>query len=63
VGEWHTHPEHRPRPSMIDEGEWRKLIRSSKRELLFIILGISGIWVGISARGRPEVEPLIPLTE
>lgn len=48
---------------MIDEGEWRKLIRSSKRELLFIILGISGIWVGISARGRPEVEPLIPLID
>lgn len=58
VGEWHTHPEYRPRPSGIDEAEWAKLIRANKRELLFIIVGISDIWVGMSVRGRVAVEPL-----
>lgn len=49
LGEWHTHPEHQPRPSTIDTDEWAKLLlRSNKRQLLFLILGISGTWVGIS---------------
>lgn len=61
VGEWHTHPEHRPRPSMVDVDEWKKLVRSSKRELVFVIVGISGLWVGMSTPGRSDVQPLRPL--
>jgi len=60
VGEWHTHPENRPRPSGIDRREWEELIRVNKRELLFIIVGISDIWVGMSSQGRLAVEPLAP---
>lgn len=60
LGEWHTHPEHRPRPSMIDEAEWAKLIRGGKRELLFIIVGISGMWIGMSEQGQPDVQRLCP---
>jgi hypothetical protein len=48
---------------MIDVAEWAKLIRDSKRELLFIIVGISGVWIGMSMRGRPEVEPLLALED
>lgn len=58
VGEWHTHPEHQPRPSMIDEAEWAKLIRRGKRDLLFIIVGISGMWIGMFEPGQPNVKPL-----
>lgn len=57
VGEWHTHPEHRPRPSTIDRTEWEKLLRASNRELLFMIVGISEMWVGIS-KNRSEVACL-----
>jgi len=52
VGEWHTHPEHSPRPSVIDRAEWAELVRASKRELLFVILGISDFWIGISDQDR-----------
>jgi integrative and conjugative element protein (TIGR02256 family) len=59
LGEWHTHPEHRPRPSAIDLAEWAKLGRASKGELLFLILGISDSWVGISGHGRVRrIQPM-----
>lgn len=51
VGEWHTHPEQNPSPSPIDRAEWAKLMRRSKGELVFMILGISGLWPGLSSRG------------
>jgi integrative and conjugative element protein (TIGR02256 family) len=51
LGEWHTHPERDPSPSLIDRGEWTKLVRSNKRELVFLILGISGVWIGLSNSG------------
>ena len=51
VGEWHTHPEPDPSPSPIDRAEWVKLMRSRNSELVFMILGISGEWVGLSNRG------------
>lgn len=51
VGEWHTHPEHNPSPSHIDRAEWAKLIRSHRRDLVFMILGISGVWLGLSSHG------------
>ena len=51
VGEWHTHPEHNPSPSPIDRAEWAKLMRSRRRDLVFMILGISGVWLGLSSRG------------
>jgi integrative and conjugative element protein (TIGR02256 family) len=51
VGEWHTHPERNPSPSRIDRAEWAKLMRSRRSELVFMILGISGVWLGLSNRG------------
>ena len=59
VGEWHTHPVQNPSPSSIDVAEWAKILRTRKTELVFIIIGISGIWAGISVSnvviGLPEV--------
>jgi integrative and conjugative element protein (TIGR02256 family) len=57
VGEWHTHPEHAPVPSPIDRVEWAKLMRSSRSELVFMILGISGLWLGLSNRGAVKQLP------
>lgn len=51
VGEWHTHPERNPSPSPIDQMEWAKLMRTRNSDLVFMILGISGVWLGVSHRG------------
>jgi integrative and conjugative element protein (TIGR02256 family) len=48
LGEWHTHPESLPRPSGIDRSEWSRLTRLRTNELLFLILGMDGIWLGIA---------------
>lgn len=41
IGEWHTHPQDVPSPSLIDLAEWRKLAkeRADKRPLLAVIVG------------------------
>lgn len=41
LGEWHTHPEDSPRPSSIDQNEWRRLAttREDGSALLAIIVG------------------------
>jgi integrative and conjugative element protein (TIGR02256 family) len=49
VGEWHTHPERDPVPSMIDRTEWAKLLRSNRSHLVFMILGTTGLWLGLSS--------------
>ncbi len=45
LGEWHTHPEDRPRPSSIDKREWRRLAatREDGRPLLAVIVGRDGL--------------------
>lgn len=44
LGEWHTHPEVTPSPSMKDLTTWIKNIHGSD-EMLLIIVGIEHIWV------------------
>lgn len=51
LGEWHTHPQIKPMPSMQDEKNWRYLLKNSVTEtkfLIFIIIGIEylEIWIG-----------------
>jgi len=57
VGEWHTHPEHDPSPSPVDRAEWAKLMRSNRSDFVFMILGISGLWLGLSNRGVVKQLP------
>ena len=50
VGEWHTHPQLSPSPSIIDIGEWKRIsaLRAGE-QMLFLILGIErDDWLGIS---------------
>ena len=51
VGDWHTHPKRNPSPSPIDRMEWLKLARLRKTDIVFLILGISGVWMGVSQHG------------
>ncbi|MDR7017067.1 Mov34/MPN/PAD-1 family protein [Acinetobacter sp. 3657] len=45
LGEWHTHPENIPSPSMVDYNSWKKYLSSSD-PLILIIVGRTKWWVG-----------------
>lgn len=39
LGEWHTHPENSPMPSLVDKLSWRTLFKQLHQPLIHIILG------------------------
>lgn len=41
IGEWHTHPERSPRPSGLDQTNWRSLLSQAGHRLVFVIIGTS----------------------
>lgn len=45
LGEWHTHPEDVPSPSMTDYSSWNKYLHSPD-PLILIIVGRTKWWVG-----------------
>lgn len=49
LGEWHSHPEVRPKPSHIDVSEWRKICRREPAAaMVFMIVGMDGsFWLGV----------------
>jgi integrative and conjugative element protein (TIGR02256 family) len=51
-GEWHTHPEDRPRPSGLDLREWRKISKRRGEPMVFMIVSITEEWVGIGIRDQ-----------
>lgn len=55
LGEWHTHPEAYPSPSMIDLMQWRKKL--AKRKLVLLIVGTKQVWLGFWD-GRGEITTL-----
>lgn len=52
VGEWHTHPEDFPLPSIIDHGTWAGIIKRKDLPVVFIIAGRKGIWAGAGRYGE-----------
>ncbi len=54
LGEWHTHPEDIPKPSMTDYNSWHKNLKSSY-PLILIIVGRKDFWVGKKINGKIEV--------
>ena len=58
LGEWHTHPEDYPSPSLVDKSGWIKLAnkRQDKRPVLAIIVGRKGLHVElIDRKGKATV--------
>lgn len=56
VGEWHTHPEKEPTPSIIDKNNWKKILnRKGEGELFNIIVGIEKIRIW-KCHNRNEIE-------
>jgi len=52
VSEWHTHTVDDPAPSGIDLRHWREITVSSKRPMVFVIVGRSANWIGVGLRDR-----------
>ncbi|WP_158625073.1 Mov34/MPN/PAD-1 family protein [Corallococcus terminator] len=58
LGEWHTHPEPIPSPSLVDLGDWNRRLREDRFEgssLFFIIVGTHGICVWEGRRDSREI--------
>ena len=51
VGEWHSHPEAVPSPSGIDRASWREIARERAAPMVFLIIGYSGLWLGLAMPG------------
>lgn len=50
LGEWHTHPEDYPKPSVLDLSDFRKTIKDgvlNSAVLFMIIVGLKGVYVGV----------------
>lgn len=47
LGEWHTHPERHPSPSVLDLREWRKICVTRQNCMVFVIVGIGSFRVGV----------------
>ncbi len=53
VGEWHTHPEARPSPSLIDRQTWKRVARKNHAgSTFFLIRGYDSWWAGLGDRNR-----------
>ncbi|WP_409527272.1 Mov34/MPN/PAD-1 family protein [Rhizobium lentis] len=59
VGEWHTHPEDFPTPSMIDRATWGKIVRRRASPIVFLIMGRKGLWAGCGHRGDVKNMSLV----
>ena len=61
VGEWHTHSEALPTPSVIDRNTWKRISKHHKvGPLVVVIRGISGWWWGLVQ--QKTLRPLSPLS-
>ena len=65
AGDWHTHPERRPKPSGTDAGSFRDMFRKSRHQLagfVMVIVGTdappAGLFVGVS--DGEKLEALAP---
>lgn len=56
LGEWHSHPEPRPKPSTVDIQSWRKMARRTGSEMVFLIHGFTDQWVGVI--GKNDALPM-----
>jgi integrative and conjugative element protein (TIGR02256 family) len=60
VGEWHTHPEDFPNPSLIDRGTWHEIVKRRESPVVFLIIGRKGLWAGAGRRSG-EVKKINPI--
>lgn len=61
IGEWHTHPGGRARPSWIDLHIWRGLVEHTKQTMAFFVFDQNSMYVGVQMTSRGAVEQLHPV--
>jgi integrative and conjugative element protein (TIGR02256 family) len=54
AGEWHTHPEAYPTPSLIDRADWTRKLAEQQRDLLFLIQAREGFYMEFAPRVGPH---------
>jgi integrative and conjugative element protein (TIGR02256 family) len=61
LGEWHTHPEPLPTPSLIDRVGWQYKLHFDHHVglLFFVIVGTDAVAVWEGAPGRLRLSPLV----
>lgn len=62
IGEWHSHPELRPTPSVIDRASWLKSRREQRRPLAFLIVGTADVCVCAGAE-LGTIRALVPIDQ
>lgn len=61
VGEWHTHPESHPFPSVLDWRMWQKVAcRNPAGPTVFLIRGYNGWWAGLATGKSINKLTIIP---
>lgn len=61
LGEWHTHPEQLPTPSSTDIRSWLDITDNKTNPMVFLIIGISNVWVGVGlGSGHRSTDLLVP---
>ena len=60
VGEWHSHPEHFPKPSTIDCRSWQSQCKRRKAAMAYLIIGMSDRWVGLQQSSKSKVRAIAP---
>jgi len=61
LGEWHTHPEKYPTPSLVDWNDWKRKLKEdtfSGRFLYFVIVGIKEICIWQGDREKMKFKKL-----
>ncbi|WP_045517056.1 Mov34/MPN/PAD-1 family protein [Neobacillus niacini] len=65
LGEWHTHPESTPTPSIDDRKLLINMLQDTRMEiefLLMIIIGQNDNYVGVQQKGKKVIESLSRVT-
>lgn len=64
IGEWHTHPEIKPRPSEVDIKEWQRATIDYKKPLIGLIIGLEQKYLGwVDPNGVKEMQLVISKPE
>lgn len=60
IGEWHSHAEPFPRPSIIDRKSWAEALAEQRRAMAFLIVGTKSLHVSVGA-GLGVVRELVEI--
>lgn len=60
LGEWHTHPQSTPTPSLVDLTDWKRKLRTDSfgENLYFLIIGMMEARMWFGDRHLKQVQPM-----